>query len=403
MNKQKGFLVLIAVSLVALIGTAIGCDMMAPTPIEPVAKPTVNSFAASQTSISQGQQTTLSWNVSGATAITIQPDIGTVGSSGSLMLSPNATTTYTLTASNQSGSSTGSVTVNVTPVVAGTPDLVITDIWLSGSQVYYKIKNQGNAVAPPSTSYFYINDLKKTTDWVDSLAPGEERTAYFSNLQWDFVGTVDPREATVFTYNVKACANADNAIAESNTANDCLIEAWGPQFTYDFLLNAHLAKWRSGAGELRWPMVPEDDNGAALRITYSPILVICPEYVSNGWIIGQFGEFYTDKESRAAMVRDIEVPILAEFTSKVGFPAGTASPDGVTVALGYYDAMGSIVFFPRMTVKADGMYHDYNVDLSSLVGKKTQFVLLVEANGSPEGDCVRWVEPKIIQKGESNP
>jgi hypothetical protein len=33
-----------------------------------------------------------------------------------------------------------------------------------------------------------------------------------------------------------------------------------------------------------------------------------------------------------------------------------------------------------------------------MAGKKTEFILRVEAKDSPEGDCVRWVEPKIVQE-----
>ena len=49
-----------------------------------------------------------------------------------------------MNAANEAGSTTGSVTLSVTPVVAGKPDLVITDMWLSGDTFYYNIKNQGD-------------------------------------------------------------------------------------------------------------------------------------------------------------------------------------------------------------------------------------------------------------------
>lgn len=407
MNTKKWFLVLIAMSLVALIGSAAGCG--APPPGAPVAKPTISSFAASPPSITQGQQATLSWNVSGATTVNIEPNIGTIGLTGSLTLTPNATVTYTLTAGNESGSSTSSATVNVTPVVAGKPDLVITDISLLSSEVYYKIKNQGNAEAGPTHTDFYIGSIdqpvqtvtwsKETTNFVDALAPGEERTQRFSNLDWRYQMIGDPDVGYV-TYNVKACANADNAIAESNTNNNCLIVTMGPGFIYDFAKQAHLAKWTSGVGTLFWPMSFMDVKGAAYLITYSPVLVMCPEKVNNGWITGKFGDFYVDKDTHAALVRDINIPMLAQFTSKVGFAPGTTSPGGVTVALGYFDDMGGLVFFNKMPVMSDGQMHDYNVDLGSMAGKHTQFVLWVQANGSPESTCVRWQEPKITIKAQ---
>jgi len=399
-NTQKWFLVFTAVSLVAIIGSAVGCA--APAPVTPVAKPTINSFAAGPTTINQGQQTVLSWDVSGATTVTIQPDIGKQGSTGSLTLTPNATVTYTLTADNDAGSTTSSTTVNVTPVVAGKPDLVITDAFLQATQVYYKIQNQGSAVAPPSTTYFYVNGQKESSNFVDSLAPGEERTQRFSNFEWlyPFLGIHEnPQLPNVITYNVEVCANAENPIAESNTGNDCLLQAWGEGFTYDFMKQAYLAKWTSSAGKLLWPMAAQSKTGAVYFISYSPIMVLCPEQVNNGWIIGKYGAYFFNAESHAAEIRDINVPTLAQFTSKVGFAPGVQSPDGVTVSLGYYDEMGSLIFFNKMPVMSDGQMHDYNVDLSSLAGKQTQFVLMVQANGSPQNTCVRWQEPKITQQG----
>ena len=405
MNTQKWFLVLIAISLVTLVGSAAGCGGAAPA--TSAAKPTISSFAASPPSINQGQQATLSWNVSGATTLTIQPDIGSVGPTGSLTLAPNATVTYTLTADNAAGSTTSSTTVNVTPVVAGKPDLVITDIDLMASQVYYVIKNQGNAEAQQTQTDFYIGSinqsaetltwLKQTSNFVDKLAPGEERIQRFSNFDWTFLSAT-PVVGTSITYNIRACANAENSIDESNTGNNCLVEVWGTGFTYDFVKQAHLAKWTNGIDTLRWPMSFQDMKGAAYLITYNPVLVICPEKVNNGWIMGKFGDSYNDAETRAAMVRDIEIPLLAEFTSRVGFAPGTTSPDGVTVALGYYDNMGSLVFFNKMPVMSDGQMHDYNVDLGNMVAKHTQFVLWVQANGSPQGTCLRWEAPKITQK-----
>ena len=405
MNKQKWFLVLIAVSLVALIGSVAGCGAAAPA--ASTVKPTISSFAASPTSISQGQQTTLSWNVSGAGTVTIQPDIKTAGATGSLTLTPNATVTYTLTASNEAGSSTSSVTVNVTPVVAGKPDLVVTDLYLLASQIYYVIKNQGNAEAPPSWTDFYMGSiepsdqavkwLKKASNLVDSLAPGEERTQRFSNFDWTYQ-TIGDADVGYVTYYVKACANAGNAVVDSNTGNDCITKFWGQDFVYDFVKQAHLAKWTSGAGTLFWPMSSMDVKGAAYLITYNPVVVMCPESVNKGWIIGKFGDFYYDRTTAQALVRDIQIPALAQFTSKVGFAPGTTSPDGVTVALGYFDELGSLVFFNKMPVNSDGQMHDYNVDLGFLAGKHTQFVLWVQANGSPVGDCFRWQAPKITQK-----
>src|SRR5271165_1148838 len=78
-------------------------------------KPTIGSFSASPTSITSGSSSTLSWTTSGATSIAITPGTFTSSSlSGSTSLSPTATTTYTLTATNAAGSTTSTLTVTVT-------------------------------------------------------------------------------------------------------------------------------------------------------------------------------------------------------------------------------------------------------------------------------------------------
>jgi hypothetical protein len=76
--------------------------------------PIITSFSASPTSISQGGSTTLNWAVSG-TGLTVSLDnqIGTVGSAGSVVVKPGSTTTYTLTAHNGAGTVTNQCTVTV--------------------------------------------------------------------------------------------------------------------------------------------------------------------------------------------------------------------------------------------------------------------------------------------------
>jgi len=79
-----------------------------------VGAPNILSFTATPTVIATGGQSSLCWNVSNATTITIQPGPGAVtGPTGCTTVSPTATTTYTLTATNPSGSNQAAVTVSV--------------------------------------------------------------------------------------------------------------------------------------------------------------------------------------------------------------------------------------------------------------------------------------------------
>jgi hypothetical protein len=401
MMKYKWYLTLIAISLAALIGSITGCITVvrqepAPTTEQPVSPPTINSFTASPTSISQGQRTTLSWDVSGAATITIQPEIGTVGASGSLQLTPNASVTYTLTATNQAGSATRFVSVAVTPGFAGKPDLVITDIWLMGSQVNYKLANIGSGNAKSSHSYLYVNDVKQADDWVEPLAAGEERTTSFPNFDWMFPGAAGDPAAAIAEFTVRVCADAGNGIEESDKDNNCLTKIWGQTFTYDFVQNAHLAEWRSSAAIVTWPKFAGNQPGAAYL--EGNALIMCPEQASNGWIQGRFADFYYNPGTKTTRSMLITVPENARFTAQVGFKTGATSTDGVVVALGYLDEAGGIVLFPKIELYPGDKSRAYTIDLSNLAGKKTEFILRVEAKDSPEGDCVRWVEPKIIQE-----
>lgn len=77
-------------------------------------QPIIRSFAASTNQIWLGGAVTLSWNVTNATAIMIDQGVGLVpGPSGSVQVSPQTNTTYTLTATNTFGPRTAQVTVLV--------------------------------------------------------------------------------------------------------------------------------------------------------------------------------------------------------------------------------------------------------------------------------------------------
>jgi peptidoglycan-associated lipoprotein len=77
-------------------------------------RPVVAEFAAEPSSVERGQTAQLRWNVTGATDISINNGIGTVPASGSRRITPNETTTYTMTANGPNGSTTATATVSVT-------------------------------------------------------------------------------------------------------------------------------------------------------------------------------------------------------------------------------------------------------------------------------------------------
>ncbi|BBB31845.1 hypothetical protein TTHT_0221 [Thermotomaculum hydrothermale] len=92
----------------------------------PTPAPTVDSFTADPTTITEGESSTLSWQTTNATSVTIKDGNGSTvysGSSvdGSTTVSPTSTTTYTLTATGDGGTATASVTVTVNSAPAPAP------------------------------------------------------------------------------------------------------------------------------------------------------------------------------------------------------------------------------------------------------------------------------------------
>jgi len=108
---------LISLSALVLLLLLTGCDLAGinlPITTQP---PTISSFGASPASISPGGTSTLNWSVAGASTVSIDQGIGNVALAGSRLVTPVATTVYTLTAANASGVST---TATAQVVVTGT-------------------------------------------------------------------------------------------------------------------------------------------------------------------------------------------------------------------------------------------------------------------------------------------
>ncbi len=76
------------------------------------AAPSISSLSTSAASVSQGTPVTLTWNVSGASYLYISPVVGPVRGD-SVTLAPTQSATYTLTATNQYGRTTATVSVSV--------------------------------------------------------------------------------------------------------------------------------------------------------------------------------------------------------------------------------------------------------------------------------------------------
>jgi hypothetical protein len=121
-TAMKRFL-LLSISLVILFFTA--CST--PTSTPPTAtKPTINSFTASPASLpAGGGSTTLIWDVKDAKTLSVDGGVGAVtGTSKTVSVTSN--TTFTLTATNDAGSTTQTTSVSVGAGADTTPPTVIS-------------------------------------------------------------------------------------------------------------------------------------------------------------------------------------------------------------------------------------------------------------------------------------
>jgi hypothetical protein len=104
--------------------------------------PKITAFTAEPSKIKRGGSSTLSWQTENADSCEIRPQIGTVDPSGSAIVLPAETTTYTLTATGTGDPATSKVTViieNSSPVaeqqVVATDEDTAVEITLTGTDL----------------------------------------------------------------------------------------------------------------------------------------------------------------------------------------------------------------------------------------------------------------------------
>jgi len=166
--------------IICLFACLTACNGVAP------GSPTISTFTADVLTIQEGENATLSWQVIDATSISIDPVVGDVSSTpaGSYTVMPTETTTYTLTASNVSGSVTDEITIIVgTEGMQAAIDLVIKDILPEISEVnsgdpYWCIKIEGPLPAGTVIEESYGNSSKAKR----SLTLAEESYFFYLDL-----------------------------------------------------------------------------------------------------------------------------------------------------------------------------------------------------------------------------
>ena len=165
---------------------------------------------------------------------------------------------------------------------------------------------------------------------------------------------------------------------------------------YDFVANACLAQWTSGAGVLPCPGTNGSDKGFALTVNNPilennttesrPGLLMVPQNVYNGSIQGIYPPFVVQNGDRFQSI------INCEYGSKGCY---------VVFRLDYQINNDPIKTLWSFGEKYEGIYYQADIDLSSLSGQNVKFILNVGTAGSPAADRALWVAPRIVRNNSS--
>jgi hypothetical protein len=180
----------------------------------PPSKPTISSFTASPTSITSGSSSTLSWATCGATSIAIAPGTFTSATAiGSTSVSPTATTTYTLTATNAAGSVTLTATVTVT--AAGGALAITTTSCPGGTQgaSYAGCTISATGGSPPYT--FSVSTASSNPPLPEGMSL-DPTTGDITSTQIGGQGTYTPELVVTDSIHAQASQEISFAINGSN-------------------------------------------------------------------------------------------------------------------------------------------------------------------------------------------
>ena len=163
--------------------------------------------------------------------------------------------------------------------------------------------------------------------------------------------------------------------------------------SYHFVRRFCEATWTSGAGKLPCPGTVGAAGGFIIKdekpqlatgaIENEPALITHPEVTNNGYISGKFPAYRVQAGDHFYTV----------LTCKYGVTACD-----VTFRLNYQIVGSSAIqTLSSWQVKYNDSLTLVDIELKSLIGQSIEFILTVEANGSPSQDEAIWLAPIITQ------
>ncbi len=267
-----------------------------------------------------------------------------------------------------------------------TPGAAFTKTWrlrnrgtCTWTTSYALVFSSGNAMSGP-TSVNLPKDVK----------PGDTVDVSIS--------LVAPAETGSYTGNYKL---RDNMGSVFGLGSDHSGQVWVKiNVATSTLSDLHLAKvacsavWKSNSGTIACPSsgydftkgsvsIPSAPKLAGGYVDDQPAIVMVPSNGTGGEISGRFPA--------------IEIKSGDHFSSLTGFMDGYTDGN-VMFMLNYSADGGADQNLQTWTKTYDTNFTRLDIDLSSLAGKKVQFVLKVlNNNGSSEDDVAFWLDPQIVR------
>jgi hypothetical protein len=166
----------------------------------------IDYFTANPTTITSGGISTLSWNVIGATSVSISPSIGTVSSLGTTTVSPTTSTAYTLTASNGASTVTRSVPITVSSSNTSSTAPVITSFTVSAPSLSIA---PATAITVPSNTSVHFQFVSPTYNITSASISPDVGIMSFSYA--DFTVTTTSQPTTTYTLTLTNSSGSTTA------------------------------------------------------------------------------------------------------------------------------------------------------------------------------------------------
>ena len=202
---------LFLITVVSLTGCKKKVAAAAPATPAPAAQPTARppaptiTLRATSAAIDRGQTTSLQWDAKNAGAVTIQPEVGSVQSTGTRSVTPTSSVTYTATATGPGGSASDSarITVNVPAASAPARPAPRPDVKVSADELLRQ---------NVQTIYFDYDKAEVRPDQVSRLEADASWLKQQRNLKFTVEGHCDERGSE--EYNLGLGDRRANVIKE---------------------------------------------------------------------------------------------------------------------------------------------------------------------------------------------